>query len=866
VSTKAGELQAAFGSVQVRAAWGLLAVAITAYGVSTVGYSVVSDAASRFPSVLDFGLFAFYPLVFAALVAFVRRRVARFAGVLWLDCGLGALVAAAAGAVVVWPQLDGQADLVVIGQFTYFLGDLGFLGFLLAAVALSGWRTDRSLLFLGGGAAVLALLDGGWAVAVAHGAVVPPVLQSIGWPAALLMISFAALSPVRGVTLASSNWAQAGVAGCSAVVCLPIVLLSSSGTPQNLLASVALGVVVIRLVVSLRENARSSITDTLTGLANRHLLLDRLEQALLRQARHGRALAVMFIDLDEFKEINDTHGHEAGDQVLVAVAERLCAALRREDTVVRGAARSRPRSRDTIGRLGGDEFVVLLEGLWDSADAAVVAERVLAELRRPLMLEGGDVLVEASVGLTVERSGGIDRCATELMRDADTAMYAAKRAGKGRLELFEPEMHAEVITRTELIRDLRSAVEGDQLRLVYQPQVDVVSGRMTGVEALVRWEHPELGLIGPDRFIPCAERAGLIAAIDDWVMREACTQLREWDAAGLPTFGMAVNVSAGRLLTGSLSWDVAALLLDIGIAPERLEIEITETVALEYDGEAVAGIAALRETGVRVAIDDFGMGHSALSRLHSFPVDRLKIDRSFVTPLTFGDARGSIADAMVAIGQSLGLDVVAEGVETRENLLALRALGCRSAQGYLFSKPVTADEITRYARAGSPLAPAEDHPALAAVDIESSSAGHERLTRTLLAELQRITGLETTYITRIDWEQALQHITHARNTATIDIPEGLTVDWSDTVCRRALEQGITYTDDVAATFPDSEAAKDLGLQTYLSVPLIDNHGDIQGTLCGASSKRVQLGPEAINVMERFAQLIAQGVAATSNAD
>lgn len=267
------------------------------------------------------------------------------------------------------------------------------------------------------------------------------------------------------------------------------------------------------------------------------------------------------------------------------------------------------------------------------------------------------------------------------------------------------------------------------------------------------------------------------------------------------------------------------------------------------------------DVSLRVAIDDFGMGHSSLSRLQSFPVDRLKIDRAFITLLTSIAARGSIADAMLAIGQSLGLDVLAEGVETSEHLDSLRKLGCRSAQGYLFSKPVPADNIAELARSGASLTPAAAQPVTSdAFDFENSAANQERLTRTLLAELQRITGLETTYLTRIDWDDAQQHITHARNTGTIDIPEGLTVDWSATLCRRALEQGTTYTDDVRTTFPDSPASDDLGLQTYLSVPLVDQHGRVQGTLCGASSKRVPLGPEAIQVMERFGQIITQGVA------
>jgi EAL domain-containing protein (putative c-di-GMP-specific phosphodiesterase class I) len=445
-------------------------------------------------------------------------------------------------------------------------------------------------------------------------------------------------------------------------------------------------------------------------------------------------------------------------------------------------------------------------------------------------------------------------------------MYAAKRAGKGRLRLFNEGMEHEIVARTELTRDLRTAVAGGQMRLRYQPQIELSSGRMTGVEALVRWQHPELGLLNPDRFIPLAEGTGLITAIDDWVLREACTQMRAWDAGGLPAFEMAVNVSAGRLVTGSLAGSIAAVLHETGVAPRRLEVEITETVAIDHEGEASAALSSVRELGVRVAIDDFGMGYSALSRLQGFPADRIKIDRSFISPLTSHAAPGSLADAMIAIGQSLGLEVVAEGVETREHLHALRALGCRTGQGYLFSKPVTAQAIAALARSGHPLSPAADQPLAAdAFDFAPSPDNRERLTRTLLAELQRVTGLETTYLTRIDWHDALQHITHARNTGTIDIPEGLSLDWDNTVCRRALEQGVTYTDDVRTSFPDTQAAEALGLHTYLSVPLLDGHGDVQGTLCGASSKQLSLGPEAIQVIRRFGQIITQQAPAMSGA-
>lgn len=854
------------GRSGVHVEFALLGVAIAAYGVTAIWYAVLPDAAARFPSVGDVGLLAFYPLAFAALVAFARRHVVGLSGASWLDAALGAVVLATAGAAVVWSQLGGVFSVALAGQLLYLLGDLGLLGFLLAVDALAGWRHGSSLRLLAAGAAALVIADGVWAVQVAHGAGAPGLL-SVGWLGGMLLFTVGALREVPSARLSPSLWTMVGFPAVSAAACLPIVLLAATATPHNVLASVALGLVVVRLILSPVENSRllasighAAITDSLTGLANRRLLVDRIEQALMRQHRHGGAVAVLMVDIDDFKAINDAHGHENGDRVLVGVGERLDVAVRGEDTIARvELGGSSPPQRNTVGRLGGDEFVVVLEGLGDPAEAALVAERIRSGLHSDVVVGAHQLVLGASIGIAVARSAG-SVGATELLRDSDTAMHAAKRAGNGGYQLFEAEMHREVIARTRLVRDLRGAVNNEQLRLLYQPQVDVSSGRMTGVEALVRWEHPERGLIIPDEFIPTAESTGVIVDIDDWVLREACAQLRRWDDIGLPSLCMAVNVSARRLTTGDLATTVAAVLRDTEVAPERLEIELTETAAIKTDDDPVPTITRIRALGVRAAIDDFGMGHSALSRLRTFPVDRLKIDRSFITPLTIEGARGSIADAMIAIAQSLRLAVLAEGVETLEHLHALRVLGCPAAQGYLFSRPVPAETIERYAREESLLSSLEEPAVLANRDFESSAAKHERLTRNLLAEIQRLTGLETTYLTRIDWDAALQHITHARNTGTLNIPEGLAVDWSDTVCRRALEQGVTYTHDVPATFPDSQAALELGLQTYLSVPLVDNSGDVQGTLCAASSKRVQLGPEAISVMERFAQIISQGVA------
>lgn len=861
VGAAAGCALAGRSAVRSRAAWLMVSGALMAYGASAVSYAVIPDAADRFPSGYDLGLVLFYPLAFAALVQFVRARVVEFSRVLWLDSVVAALAAMAVGTAAVQPDLGSPAAL---GQFLYLLGDLGFLGFLLAAWALSGWRGDKGLLLLAVAATTLVIADGVYASDVSQGWVDPGRLTLLLWPASLLIFASGAFQRTESVPSAPSSGARVSIPAVSACICLPVVFFSSGASAEHTIAAGGLAFIVIRMALTLAENAqllataqRSAITDPLTGLANRRLLLDRLGQALARQTRSGGTLAAVFLDLDDFKAINDSVGHELGDEVLVRVSQRLSATVRRQDTIARASTTGAGSDQHhTVARLGGDDFVMLLEGLSDPADAAGVAERILHDLRAPLVVDGHRLSLDASLGISVAK-GGESRVPTDFLRDADTAMYVAKQAGKGRYEIFETEMHLQVLRRTSLVRDLRSAVSEDQLRLLYQPQIDVASGRMVGVEALVRWEHPERGLLTPDRFIPLAESTGMVVAIDDWVLREACAQMRAWDAAGLGPLGVAVNMSAQRLVSGDLAGTIAEALRETAAEPARLEIELTETVAVEPDSDAVRAISRVRALGVSVAIDDFGMGHSALSRLQTFPVDRLKIDKSFVAPLTHGTAGGSIAGAMIAMARTLDLAIVAEGVETTQQLASLRDLGCQSVQGYLFSRPVPPTQIPRLAQDQSDFALKWSQSVEDGAASEAQRQANEPLVWSLLSELQRLTGLDTTYLTRLDSAGDAQHITHSRNTAMLDIPEGMRVDWSDTLCQHALEQGINYTDDVPTTFPDSEAAATLGLQTYVTVPLTNSDGDLEGTLCGASRHRVSLGPETVRVMERFATLIAQ---------
>ncbi|MDX6724840.1 MAG: hypothetical protein QOD73_3244, partial [Solirubrobacteraceae bacterium] len=588
----------------------MFAFAIAGYGFASVYYVLVPDAASRFPSALDIPLFAFYPLVFLAFAGFVRRQNAELSGALALDAVLGALIVSALGATALSPLVDPAASVRVTGQMVYVLADLSFFGFLIATYTLSGLREGATLMVLATGAVLLAVGDGSYFIDVASGSHAPDAVSVLAWPAAMLVLVLAPYLGQRRAAPRSSTWARIGIPCAAAVTGAPVEILSTGLSPQRLLAAAALILVVVRLMVSLHQNSRllasahvAATTDRLTGLANREALSDRLERALALRAEGGD-VAVMFLDLDEFKAINDTHGHDIGDQVLISVAERLCRALRSGDTAA--------GPRDTVGRLGGDEFVVLLEGLGDPGAAVLVADRILDEIRASLVIGELTIFLDTSIGITTSCAHD-DRGPAELLRDADTAMYEAKRGGRHRHELFEPAMRERVVARAEMIQALRTAVACGELRVLYQPQVDLGSGRMTAVEALVRWEHPQQGLLVPDRFIPLAESAGLIADIDDWVLREACAQLRRWDDAGMPALDMAVNVSSRRL-GGDLAGTVAEVLRVTGIDATRLEVEITETVAVEQDSAGVAAIAGVRELGVSVAMDDFGIGHSALSR------------------------------------------------------------------------------------------------------------------------------------------------------------------------------------------------------------------------------------------------------------
>ncbi|MHB8574324.1 MAG: putative bifunctional diguanylate cyclase/phosphodiesterase [Dehalococcoidia bacterium] len=424
--------------------------------------------------------------------------------------------------------------------------------------------------------------------------------------------------------------------------------------------------------------ARAATHDALTGLPNRVLFLDRLDQALGRAQRTGDPVAVLFVDLDDFKVVNDSLGHEVGDRLLQIVAERLQRNL---------------RMGDTAARLGGDEFTVVLSMVAHEVEAAEVAERLRSAMQQPVEVAGHLLVPNASIGVACARAGNIS--SESLLRQADLAMYQAKSRGKARSACYREGMNTAAVERHTLETELRQALAAGQLRLHYQPILCLASGRMVEVEALVRWQHPERGLLPPAVFIPLAEETGLIVPLGHWVLREACRQASRWRAEQPETpLVMSVNLSARQFQHLTLVEDVAAVLAETGLPPCRLKLEITESAVMVDAGHAVETLLQLKQMGVLLAIDDFGTGYSSLSYLKRFPVDTLKVDRSFVDGLASDPNDAAIVRSIVALAKSLNLAVTAEGIETREQLALLSELGCDQGQGYLFARPLPAADLT----------------------------------------------------------------------------------------------------------------------------------------------------------------------------
>ncbi len=431
------------------------------------------------------------------------------------------------------------------------------------------------------------------------------------------------------------------------------------------------------------QMAHSAQHDFLTGLPNRMLLADRIRQAIALAPRHVKKVGIVFLDLDGFKHINDSLGHALGDKLLQSIAERLVACV---------------RATDTVSRQGGDEFVVLLSEMEKAEDGALSAKRMLQEIAKLHSIDNHDLHVTSSVGISVFPDDGND--AETLIKNADTAMYRAKENGRQSYQFFKPEMNVRAVERQSIEEKLRRALERNEFEVHYQPKISLTSGQITGAEALLRWTHPVLGAVSPARFIPVAEDCGLITSIGNWVLREACRQARAWIDAGLPMSTIAVNISAIEFRSDTFLDGVFEILEETGLPVSLLELELTESVLMKHASSTASILTTLKEKGVQLAVDDFGTGYSSLSYLRKFPIDALKIDQSFIRQITTSPEETTIVTAVVSMGRSLNLRVVAEGVETEEELAFLQSSKCNEAQGYLFSPPVCAEEFANLLQTG----------------------------------------------------------------------------------------------------------------------------------------------------------------------
>lgn len=441
--------------------------------------------------------------------------------------------------------------------------------------------------------------------------------------------------------------------------------------------------VVLSIARDIRERKRAeeiiwhqAYHDALTGLPNRLLFRDRLEQALAYARRHEKVLAVMFLDLDRFKTINDTLGHSVGDQLLQGVARRLTHCVREEDTVA---------------RMGGDEFTLLLPEVEQVDDVARIAQKLIDALKPPFYIEGYELYSSTSIGIAFYPNDGEEP--ETILKNADTAMYRAKDHGRNNYQLYAAEMSSLSFERLALGNMLRKALDHEELLVHYQPQLDLRTGKIFGMEALVRWQHPDLGLISPLQFISLAEETGLISPLGEWVMRTACAQTKAWQAAGLAPLRVAVNLSARQFKHVGLIDTVAQVLDDTGLEPQYLELELTESIVAENAEATIATLRDLKAMGIKLSIDDFGTGYSSLSYLKRFPLDLLKIDQSFVHHMTSDSDDAAIVTAVINMAHSLKLKVIAEGVQTEEQLSLLRRQDCDQVQGNLFSKPIAAEEF-----------------------------------------------------------------------------------------------------------------------------------------------------------------------------
>jgi diguanylate cyclase (GGDEF)-like protein len=669
-----------------RAPWVLLAAAVGSYTLGYLSFGIVYGGDDHVPyvSFADALWLAFYPLSYGAIVLLVRDRARHFRRSMWLDGLVAGLAVAALSASVAFEVLIsdvGGQPIVVAVNLAYPIADLLLITLVVCVFGVTGWRPGRAWLALGAGLLINSVADTIYLLQAARDTYVEGTWLDAMWLFAFLGIGIAAWQPVSDRRAQLGEWRALAVPSVSTLVAVAVLAvpgLSGEHRLAVLLATAAVLVSVGRTALTFREvrqlaaSRNQALTDELTGLPNRRALAVRLEEA----TGEGQPAALLFLGVDRFKELNDTLGHHVGDLLLERLGHRLAEAT---------------TDGDVLARLGGDEFAVLLA---DGAAATETAMRLRRILERPFTLDGIPVQVDASVGVACFPEHG--RTAIELLKHADVAMHQAKQDHTG-IARYHENRNEHSRDRLALLGDLRSGIARGELVLHYQPQVDVETGRLSGLEALVRWEHPQHELLMPPAFLPAVEQTSLMHPLTERVLSDALHQAASW-AGGPLDVPVSVNIAAPNLLDTRFPETVARLLRRSGVAPQRLRIEVTENAVMTDVERATAVLARIRELGVRISIDDFGTGHSSLARLKHLPVDELKIDKGFVLHVEADERDAAVVEAAVTLAHRLRLTVVAEGVETPEALALLRRLGCHLAQGFLLSRPLAPWQLERWIR------------------------------------------------------------------------------------------------------------------------------------------------------------------------
>jgi len=670
-----------------RPAWLVLGIGVALWAGGDVYYEVflsnLADVPS--PTAADFLYLAFYPLAYASVVLLVRARVQKFHTSMWLDGAIGSLGIAVVGAAFVLPPIANTAagtTAAVVTNLAYPMADVLLLGIVACVFAFLGWRPGRSWLLLGIGLVTLGLADSWYLVRIANDSYVEGTPLDALWPAALVLMALAAWRPSGNRPIRLEGWIVLAVPTFFTLIAVSVLvyghfrdtsLLVVLLAAATLLAAMARTSMTFREVRALTDTRRQARTDELTGLGNRRRFYEDLELAL-QGRQEGESIAILLFDLDRFKEVNDSLGHHVGDMLLRLVGVRIAGSV---------------RTGYPLARLGGDEFAALLPTETGSATAVAVAQRTLADLDAPFVLQGVSLHSTASIGIAMVPDHATD--AETLLQRADVAMYQAKRSHCG-YTVYEASDDLNSRDRLETIEQLRLAIDGGQLLLEFQPKVDLVSRTCTSVEALVRWDHPERGLLYPDTFIALAEQTGVMRPLTLSVLDMALKQCRAWRDQG-HELTVAVNLSVSSLLDSRLPEDVAHLLEVWDLPATVLQLEITEHVLMADPVRARAVVDALRLTGIQVSIDDYGTGYSSLSYLRQLTVDELKVDKSFVLDMKSDAAAAAIVRSTIDLARSLGLRVVAEGVETEAVMEALADLGCDVVQGFHLCQPVSGQKL-----------------------------------------------------------------------------------------------------------------------------------------------------------------------------